>query len=192
MKTYKRALLLRRFFMRFFMANHSIAYIAPETERLILSPRVLADAEFCVGLATNPLVQRYGVFPQNRVGREDYLARFRAAAVEVNTENKSVFIIRRKVGYEPVGMIRIFRPAEGDAAEIDYMIDPQYQNKGYATEAVAAAIEFARDDMRLRSLRGGVHVRNGFSAGVLERNGFKQEAFVGICGWPIVIYGLTL
>ena len=60
--------------------------------------------------------------------------------------------------------------------EIGFMLHPDHQGHGYATEAAAAMVELAFDTYRLHRVYGCVEPRNTASARVLERLGMRKEA----------------
>ena len=62
----------------------------------------------------------------------------------------------------------------GDTVEIGFSLDPQHQNRGYATEACRAAIAllFARGVQRIIAI---VDARNDSAIALLERLGMTRE-----------------
>lgn len=58
---------------------------------------------------------------------------------------------------------------------LGYMIDQDYQNKGYATEAIQVMCTYAFDTLHLHRIEAGVMPSNIASQKVLEKNGFIQE-----------------
>jgi len=60
--------------------------------------------------------------------------------------------------------------------EIGFMLHPDHQGHGYATEAAEAIVELAFDAYRLHRVYGCVEPRNTASVRVLERLGLRREA----------------
>ena len=60
--------------------------------------------------------------------------------------------------------------------EVGFMLHPDHQGHGYATEAAAAILELAFDTYHLHRVYGSVAPRNTASARVLERLGMRKEA----------------
>jgi RimJ/RimL family protein N-acetyltransferase len=60
--------------------------------------------------------------------------------------------------------------------EIGFMLHPDHQGHGYATEAAVAIVELAFGTYRLHRVHGSVEPRNTSSARVLERLGMRKEA----------------
>jgi RimJ/RimL family protein N-acetyltransferase len=61
-------------------------------------------------------------------------------------------------------------------AEIGYIIHPDHQGHGYATEAGRAVLQIAFRDLELHRVIGGLDARNAASAHVLEKLGMRREA----------------
>ncbi len=59
------------------------------------------------------------------------------------------------------------------AVELGYGIDPPYQNRGYATEAVRAAMNWAFRRRGVYFVKAETEKENNASARVLSKNGFK-------------------
>jgi ribosomal-protein-alanine N-acetyltransferase len=75
---------------------------------------------------------------------------------------------------EAMGLATFKGPPDNEGTvEIAYGIAPGYQNRGFATEAAAALVEFALADPRVRLVRAHTMPTNNASTKVLERNGFK-------------------
>jgi RimJ/RimL family protein N-acetyltransferase len=60
--------------------------------------------------------------------------------------------------------------------EIGYLLHPDHQGHGFATEATAALLELAFDTYGLHRVCGRLEARNEASARVLERLGMRREA----------------
>jgi ribosomal-protein-alanine N-acetyltransferase len=67
-------------------------------------------------------------------------------------------------------------PDADGVAEIAYGIAPEYQGRGYATEAAQALVAFASADSRVRRLRAHTYTATNASTRVLAKCGFT---FVG-------------
>ncbi|MFT3808209.1 GNAT family N-acetyltransferase [Arenimonas sp.] len=65
-------------------------------------------------------------------------------------------------------------PNADGIVEIAYGIDPQHQNRGYATEAAKALIDFALSDARVRQVIAHTMPDNAISSRVLEKCGFRR------------------
>ena len=64
------------------------------------------------------------------------------------------------------------------AVEIGYVINPEYQNRGYATEAVSMIKSFACYRLRMHRAYCRILEGNEASRRVCEKNGMREEAFL--------------
>ncbi len=60
--------------------------------------------------------------------------------------------------------------------EIGYVVHPDHQGKGYATEAARALLQTGFETLRLHRMAARCDARNTASARVMERLGMRQEA----------------
>lgn len=95
------------------------------------------------------------------------------------TNNESVtWGITLKNSPTVIGTIGYWRIAkEHYRAEIGYLLHPKFQRQGIMSEAMAAAIAYGFQSMRLHSIEANVSPDNIASIGLLERTGFVREAY---------------
>lgn len=62
-------------------------------------------------------------------------------------------------------------------AEIGYMLLPEYQGKGYVTEAIDRVVKYAFTTMNLHSIEAVIDPDNVASARVLEKCSFVKEGY---------------
>lgn len=60
--------------------------------------------------------------------------------------------------------------------EIGFIVHPDHQGHGYATEASRALLQLAFEHLKLHRLAGHLEARNEASARVLEKLGMRREA----------------
>ena len=87
------------------------------------------------------------------------------------------FGIFSKDTQELVGEISLARVVRGPLQRcmIGYSLDSESNGKGYTTEAVALAVEFAFIELKLHRVEAGVMPSNTGSMRVLEKAGFHKE-----------------
>ena len=78
---------------------------------------------------------------------------------------------------ELIGSINLNEVLRGPSQSclIGYSMDKLHNGKGYTTEAVHLAVQFAFDNLRLHRIEAGVMQRNIGSMRVLEKVGFNKE-----------------
>jgi ribosomal-protein-alanine N-acetyltransferase len=62
-------------------------------------------------------------------------------------------------------------------AEIGYAMKPEYWGNGYMYEALAKVINFGFNEFCLHSIEANVNPANASSIKLLEKLGFKKEAY---------------
>jgi [ribosomal protein S5]-alanine N-acetyltransferase len=87
------------------------------------------------------------------------------------------FGIFLKDGGKLVGDVSLFHIFRGSLQRcmIGYSLDAQFSGRGYTTEAVRLAVEFAFNELKLHRIDAGVMLNNTGSMRVLEKAGFHRE-----------------
>lgn len=146
-----------------------------ETQRLTLRVPAKADIErvaaFCVDHDVARMTTRMPS-PYTRGHAEDFVARCRAQ----NRARENTFAIDL-AGEGLIGVIGLFPPVEG-SLELGYWIGRPYWGRGYATEAVKGALEWARTTWRKRCVTAGHFADNDASGRVLVKAGFLYTGVV--------------
>lgn len=145
-----------------------------QTERLTLKPYSEQDAEPLVGLITNREISKTFMMP-------DFETAEPAAALvnklisfsQVNDTQHleyGIYLDNHLIGFiNDCGI-------EDNEIEIGYVIHPDHQGRGYATEAVKAVIEELRG-MGFRKITAGFFAENTASRRVMEKCGMKQSDY---------------
>lgn len=137
-----------------------------ETNRLWLRPLVEGDAAHFEHLFKDDweAVKQTGRLPYPPT-----TAAMRVWIVRHTGPGGQAFFLRRKSDHDPIGAIGF--GGDGPIAELGYAIGRAYWGQGYATEAVGAMIQAARN-LGLGGLQAYSFVENPASARVLEKAGF--------------------
>jgi RimJ/RimL family protein N-acetyltransferase len=107
----------------------------------------------------------------------DWLARL-AATTTVDPWVLGFSVVHGDTG-AAIGACGFKGPPDADGmVEIAYGLAPQHQNKGYATEAAAALVQFALADTRVRVIRAHTMEDANASARVLVKCGFHPRGQV--------------
>ncbi len=87
------------------------------------------------------------------------------------------FGIFLKAGGNLVGEVSLFHIFRSSLQKclIGYSLDARYSGRGYATEAVCLAVQFAFEELKLHRIEAGVMLNNIGSMRVLEKAGFNKE-----------------
>jgi ribosomal-protein-alanine N-acetyltransferase len=83
--------------------------------------------------------------------------------------------ITHKIDSVMIGMCGFAAPPDANGiVEIGYGIAPDYQGRGYATEAAQRLVDFASRDPRVRTIRAHTLMQSNASTRVLEKCGFEK------------------
>lgn len=146
-----------------------------ETERITLRALNQEDVKAIFGLRTNKSV--------NTFIKRDVLKNLSEARAFIDTtsnlviENKGIFwVLQSKNNNELMGTIglRNFEVAE-NYAEIGYDMHPNFQERGFMSEAFQKVLEFASQEMNLKTIEAFTHKNNNASAALLKKYNFKLQ-----------------
>lgn len=146
------------------------------TERLFIREYKKSDTDSFLRVIRQPEIYAttYGI-PQNysRLRAEWWLRTVRANAKENIAYEFGVFLrdTNRYIGN--VGLINV--SFEHNRADISYYIDKDYMNKGYATEASKAMLEYGFGRYGFHKIQGVCMSCNPASRRVMEKLGMKFE-----------------
>ena len=146
-----------------------------ETERLILRAPRLGDAKVLAALANDKRIAentRRIPHPYKRADADDFITAVNAPGGEV------AFLITLREGGAVVGGCGV--ALQDGAPDLGYWLGVKYWNKGYATEASRAVVDFAFTELGHDTLSAGARVTNPASRRILEKCGFQWTG-VGLC-----------
>jgi RimJ/RimL family protein N-acetyltransferase len=141
-----------------------------QTQRLILRPIALADWEAIHRYMSDPVVTRW--LPEGTLDEAQAQAFARKNAGRSAT---AIAVVEREAD-ELVGHM-VFHPWYGHAThEIGWVIAPDRQRRGYATEAARALLDFAFGALRCHRVIATCQPDNPASWRVMEKLGMRREA----------------
>ena len=89
-----------------------------------------------------------------------------------------MWLVSRKQDGEAIGMAGLVKRDFLKNVDLGYAFLPDGRGAGYATEAAAAVVDYARSRFGIKRLAAIVSPENGASIRVLERLGFKRAGRV--------------
>jgi RimJ/RimL family protein N-acetyltransferase len=138
-----------------------------ETERLVLRAPRHEDASAIALIANDRRIAENTARVPHPYGPAD-AERFISAA---NTDGTTSFLMT--LADETVLGVCGITHGDRPGPELGYWLGSRFWNRGYATEAVRALIDFAFTDLEHESLQAGARVTNPASRRVLEKCGFQ-------------------
>jgi RimJ/RimL family protein N-acetyltransferase len=148
-----------------------------KSARLDLRQVKLSDMENIHQLHSFPETDRFNTLgiPENREQTSAVIADW-IAIHEKSPQRNFVFVVQLKDQEEFIGLIAINSGKEKFRnAEVWYKIHPAYWNKGYATEALKAILNFGFHQLNLHRMEAGCAVDNIGSIRTLEKAGMTRE-----------------
>ncbi|MGH8852721.1 MAG: GNAT family N-acetyltransferase [Telluria sp.] len=155
-------------------------YITPilTTNRLTLRPLTLDDAHDLFAVFSDPAVVRYwSAASWTSVANAEASIEHALACYREQSEVR--FGIELAETGVLIGTVNLHQPfPQNRRCEIGYALGSPYWGKGYATEALAAALDYGFHELRLNRVEADIDPRNAASAAVLERMGFRKEGYM--------------
>ncbi|HEU4529313.1 MAG TPA: GNAT family protein [Actinomycetota bacterium] len=154
-------------------------YVGPiGTERLVLRAFEPGDFDTVYAMRSNPEIVRYLYWDvhtrdQARRALED---RIRFRSIRREGDVLALAAVRHGTDDMVVDVILRFVSEAHSLAEIGYIVHPDHQGNGYATEAARAVLAIAFDDVGFHRVVGSLEARNAASARVLDKLGMRREA----------------
>jgi RimJ/RimL family protein N-acetyltransferase len=147
------------------------------TDRLVLRAWMTEDLDAFASQRANPDVVRY-LYEDLVTSREDAARRLGELRSEASAQdewiNLAVVLVTSDVVIGTVGLV--LRSEAHHQVELGYVFDLVHGGRGYATEAAAAMVTLAFDELGAHRVFARLDARNGPSARLAERLGFRLEA----------------
>lgn len=151
------------------------------TSRLHLEPFTLDDASFILKLVNEPGFHRY-IGDRGVQSLEDARGYLRERVIPSYERNGfGLWRVALKSDGRPVGMCGLLLRPFLDVADIGYAFLETMHGQGYAVEAAAATLAFARDNLGLSRIKAIVAPENKRSIHLLAKLGF---VFDSTLTWP--------
>jgi ribosomal-protein-alanine N-acetyltransferase len=146
-----------------------------ETERLILKPTTLADAEFIRNLFISPKwIEFIGDRELNTIKEvEDYIETKMTPQIE-RLGYGNYTIIRKSDG-EKIGSCGLYDREGVNGIDIGFALLPDFEKNGYAFESVNHLKEVALKDFKLLQISGITSTKNEASQALLIKIGLKFD-----------------
>jgi RimJ/RimL family protein N-acetyltransferase len=145
------------------------------TERLTLTPVTLADDAFVLELLNDPGWLK-------NIGDRGVRTIADARAYITERFGKSLWLVVRDAGGEPVGMCGLVDREGLDHPDIGYAYLARHAGKGYATEAARAVLAHAREALGHKTILAITSPDNTPSQRVLEKIGLKFVQMINLPG----------
>jgi RimJ/RimL family protein N-acetyltransferase len=149
-----------------------------EAERMMLRPFEEDDLHAVLAMQSSPEVARYLYWgPRTEAeAREALDKKIAARTIRAEGDALSLAGVLKATGELVTDVVLWLASEEHRLGEIGYIVPPEHEGHGYATEATAPLLRIAFEDLGLHRVVGRVEARNVGSARVLEKLGMRREA----------------
>lgn len=140
-----------------------------KTARLMLRPLSDSDQSAAVGILTDDTVKETYMIPDFSSEEEAVCMFARLKELSVSQEHyiRGIYLEKSLIGW--INDVEV----TDSAIELGWVIHPEYQGRGYATEAVGGAMK-ALFDAGFSEIRASAFEENMASRRVMEKNGMRQ------------------
>lgn len=165
-----------------------------DTERLVLRRVTLDDAEFILELVNEP------AFHQNIGDRGVRTLEDARAYVETRylapyaADGFGMYLMESKASGEPIGTCGLVDRPGLEGIDIGFALHSAFWSRGYAVEAAAAVLEYARSSLGIQRVVAITNPDNLGSQAVLRKIGLGYERMVRLDedGPEIQLYSIEL
>ncbi len=157
-----------------------------ETQRTIMRPMTVADAEDFYTLNLDPEVIKYTgdqAFPHLQAA-EDFLLRYE----QYEQYGLGRMGVIEKPSGDFLGWCGLKYSPDTEEYDLGFRFYRRYWNRGYATETALRSIEFGFQELGLRRIIGRARKENPASVRVLGKVGMRLEKGVAMGGHAWLIY----
>ena len=150
-------------------------YIRIETERLLIRTLSMEDKEAFYKYRSMPEVYKYQSMRPGSINEvEEFISKNSDA--RLNQPDTWMQLAVCLMEGQMIGDIGIHFIDDKYQIEIGYTLSPEYQGRGYASEAANAIIDYAFNKLKKHRVIASVDPDNVSSVKLLERTGFRKEA----------------
>lgn len=146
-----------------------------KTERLTLRGITEKDAKDIVRWRSDPEVFRFFKSP-HKLTYEEHVNWYRNSYLA--NDKRYDWLCIEDISNTPIGVFGL--NIENDQAEVNYLLAPEAQHRGYAGEAVKALIHYANDSRGIHTITAEIHIDNLASRKLAEALGFKLRKIENI------------
>ncbi|UVW29617.1 GNAT family N-acetyltransferase [Massilia sp. H6] len=148
------------------------------TDRLTLRPLTMDDAPDLFAVFSDPAVVRYWS-AEPWISLADAHEAIAHALGAYRDGDEVRFGVELAETGELIGTVNLHHVfPQNRRCEVGYALASRCWGKGYACEALGAALDYAFHELRLNRIEADIDPRNAASSAVLERMGFRKEGYM--------------
>ena len=149
-----------------------------ETDRLLLRPLELTDAVAMFAMDNNPNVHKYlWQNPTQTLEESTKVIEYIQAQYQKNNIGRFATILKETnefIGWTGIKFIdEHIENGNTNFYDYGYRLNEKFWNKGYATEASIAWLDYGFNQMNIEKMNAYTHAQNGASNHILQKVGFQ-------------------
>ena len=148
------------------------------TKRILIRPISIEDKRALFEYRSNPDINKYLSFvPKNLEDIEHFIKKCPSEFNLQGTWFQLVLVLKdsqKLIG--DIGVHFLETETENKQVEIGYTLNPKFQNKGYAAEALHEIIDYLFTSLNKHRITASVDPMNERSIHLIEKLGFRREA----------------
>ena len=141
-----------------------------ESDRLILRPFIIHDAEDVFCYAKDDDVTRYLTWQSHT-----NLSETKKVIKEFYMNNTGIYAIELKSEHKCIGCIDLRLDIENDKGSFGYVMNKKYWGQGYMSESLNLILDLAFTKLKLNRIESTHYVGNEASGGVMKKCGMQYE-----------------
>ena len=145
-----------------------------QTQRPILRGIGEEDTKEIVKWRSDPFVYRFFKNP-HKITEEEHIRWYKDNYLK--NPNRFDWMCIEKESGGKIGVFGIIK--EEKTAEVNYLLAPEAQHKGYASESLKGIIQYAYDDLTVKLITAVIHKDNKPSIALVEKMGFTFKEMQG-------------
>lgn len=148
------------------------------SSRLQFRPLSESDVNEVFELRSDPVIMQYIPRPMAKT-KDDALEHIRSVQSIIDNNQGINWGLTLKEDNKLIGIIGFYRmQPENFRCELGYILLPEFQNKGYISEAIKTVLHYAFEILNFHSVEAIIDPDNAASERVLLKNGFVKEAHI--------------
>ncbi|WP_338760693.1 GNAT family N-acetyltransferase [Bernardetia sp. ABR2-2B] len=161
-----------------------------ETERLIIEEAILSDASFFFELLNSPNWLEF-IGDRNINSLEDATKYVQESLIDNYEKNSYGFYkMSLRETNQSIGAVGFLKRDYLDFPDIGYAILPNYEGKGYVSEATQAVFEYGKNNLNLKKIVAITTEENLASQRVLSKIGLKFIEKVNVDGEELLYFSI--
>ncbi|MDN4492709.1 GNAT family N-acetyltransferase [Ureibacillus aquaedulcis] len=146
-----------------------------ESNRLLIRKFIIDDVEEVYEYSSNPLVMKY--IPEGVMTEEET----RNFILENIGDNAKKFAVILKDENRLIGHLEFFKYFGNHTYEIGWVLNPNYYNQGFATEAAHTVLDYGFSRLKLHRIIATCQPENIASYRIMEKIGMRREGYFKKC-----------